>query len=72
MCNGSKQTISASCGLELLQMVSASCGLELLQMVSKLITGQCANKEVGPPKGMDCGISHQLGRRMKKVLLKSL
>ena len=52
--NGTKRTISASGGLELLQMVSeldASGGLELLQMVSELDVGRCANADAGPSRG---------------------
>ena len=47
ICNGPKQTISTS------------DGLELLQMVSKLDTGRCVNEDAGP-QGVDCEIPHRL------------
>ena len=46
--NGLKQTISASGGFELLQMVLEP-GIK-----------QCASEDAGPPRGVDCEISHQL------------
>ena len=46
-----------------LRTISASKGLELLQMVSKLDTGWCASEDAGP-QGMDCEIPHWLERGM--------
>ena len=40
--------------------ISASSGLELLQMVSELDIGQCASEDVGLPREVDCEIPHQL------------
>ena len=54
--NGPKRTISVSGELELLQMVSGPN------------TGQCASKDAGPPKEVDCEIPHRLERRTKHSL----
>ena len=40
--------------------ISASGKFWLLQMVSELDTKLCVNKDTGPPKEVDCEISHQL------------
>ena len=44
--------------------ISASGGLELLQMVS----GRCANEDAGLPNGVDCKIPCRLERGMKHFL----
>ena len=50
ICNGSKWTIFAS------------GGLELLQMISELGTKWCANKDGESRRGVDCEIAHRLER----------
>ena len=54
--NGQKQTISAS------------GGLELLQIVLEPDTGRRASEGVGPPRGVDCEIPHWLERETKHSL----
>ena len=54
--NGSKWTISAS------------GGLEILQMVSEPDTERCASEDAGPPKGVDCEIPNRLKRGTKHCL----
>ena len=56
--NGSKRTISAS------------SGLELLQMVSKSDTEWCASKDAGL-KRVDCEIPHRLERRMRLTVIRN-
>ena len=51
--NGPKQTISASCRLELLQMILESD------------TERCVNEDAGTLRGVDCEIPHRLERRTK-------
>ena len=53
---------------ELKRTISASGGLELLQMVSEPNTGWCANEDVGLPRGVDCEIPHRLERGTKHSL----
>ena len=52
--------------------ISACCGLELLQMVSEQDTGWCANKDAGSSRGggggVDCEIPHRLERGAKHSL----
>ena len=48
--------------------ISASGGFGLLQMILELDIGQCVNEDVGPPRGLDCEIPHQLERGMKHSL----
>ena len=50
ICNGQKRTISTS------------SRLGLLQMVSELDIEWCASEDVGPSRGVDYEISHQLER----------
>jgi len=50
------------------QTISASNGLELLQIVSEPNTEQCVNEDVGFPRGVDCEILHRLERGMKHSL----
>ena len=40
---------------------------ELLQMISESNTGWCVSEEAGPPKRMDCAISHRLKRGTKHL-----
>ena len=56
MHKGSKRTIFASSGLELLQMILES------------VIRRCANKDVGSPKRVDCEIPHWLERGAKHSL----
>ena len=42
--------------------------LRVLQMVSKLDTGQCARKDVRPPRRVDCEIQHKLEMGTKHSL----
>ena len=42
--------------------IFASGGLELLQIVSELDTRWGASEDVGPPREVDCEISHRLER----------
>ena len=44
-------------------LLAVGSGLGLLQMVSEPNTGRCASENVGPPRGVDCEIPHQLERR---------
>ena len=48
--------------------ISASGGLERLQIVSELDTGQCASEDVGWPRRVDFEIPHQLERGIKHSL----
>ena len=50
MRNGPKRTISAS------------SGLELLQIVSDPVTEWCASEDARPLRGVDCEIPHRLER----------
>ena len=45
--------------------ISASGGFELLQMILESDTGRCASENAGPPRGVDCEISHRLERETK-------
>lgn len=56
ICNGSKRIISTSAGLGLLQTVLESN------------TGWCVNDDVGPPRGVDYEILHQLWKEKKHSL----
>ena len=48
--------------------IFASGGLALLQIVSEPGTGWCASEDVGPLRGVDCEIPHQLERATKHFL----
>ena len=50
------------------RIISTSGGLEPLQMVSEPGTEGCASEDVGPPRGVDCEISHQLERKTNPSL----
>ena len=41
-------------------------------MISELVAEQCASKDIGPLRGVDCEISHWLERGTKKPLPKNL
>ena len=50
------------------RIVSISLGLGLLQMVLEIDTEQCASKDVGPPREVDCEIPYRLERGAKHSL----
>ena len=43
-------------------------GLGLLQMVSEPNTRRCASENAGPPRGVNCEVSHRLKRGTKHSL----
>ena len=59
-----KRTISASGGLEQLQMISEPdtkrCASEKAESRRGVDTRQCASKDTGPRRGVDWGIPHRL------------
>ena len=48
--------------------ISTRGGFGRLQMVLEPDTERCANKDLGPPRGVDCEIPHRLERGMKHSL----
>ena len=49
------------------QTISSNSGHGLLQMVLEPNTGWCASKDAGPPREVDCEISHRLERGAKHL-----
>ena len=47
------------------QIISVSSGLGLLQMVSEPDTRWCVSEDARPPRGVDCEIPHRLEKGMK-------
>ena len=66
--------LSSRCVLKTLRgspkrTISANGGLGLLQMVSEADTNRCTSEDAGPQRGVNCEITHWLGRRTKAFSL---